>query len=361
MKHNFTSPIIYVTRDIERAAAGCTLADNFYIVSNATAYAKNLQEKYPEQIILIDDENNYYNTYELLAHKKAIQLIKNTPYAHIVVFKNSTRIERICQKQNWNLLNPSAQLARTVEEKISQVTWLDELSSLLPKHKILSCKELSETDIPSVVQFNHGHTGTGTLQLKNTKTLVYLQQTFPDRPVRVSDYIDGMMFTLNVVVTSEAVETSTISYQITGLPPFTDNTFATIGNDWVFPKKVLSDEQSEYIHTIAKRIGKKLQEDSWNGLFGIDVIVEKHTKSIYLIEINARQPASTTYESSLQSLRPTTFEAHLTALLQDEKKAITPVLSGAQLFDRRIDPPTVHYFDSGIMAEHNILSANISL
>ena len=96
-----------------------------------------------------------------------------------------------------------------------------------------------------------------------------------------------------------------ISYQITGLKPFTDLPFSTIGNDWALPHKYLSKKQISQYKKIATDVGLKLQKAGWKGLFGIDVVVDDKTNKLYLLEINCRQPASTTYESQLQSCKDT--------------------------------------------------------
>jgi len=356
----FDHKVVYITRDIERAYGIPLDTPGYVIITNRTETATQLQSQYGECVVCIDS-GKYLDTHELLAHSDTVQWMSNHTDARILVFKNSTRIERICEGHGWNLLNPSAVLANTVEQKLSQLDWLDDLKSLLPPHKIKLCKDMTEADIPCVIQFNHGHTGTSTMRLSTITDLEQTQQLYPERPARMSAYIDGMMFTLNSVVAHNGIFPSTMSYQITGIPPFTDNPFATVGNDWVFPKKVLSKVQEMTIDDIARHVGKKLQADGWLGLFGIDVIVEKNTDNVYLIEINARQPASSSYESALQgTFHPTTMEAHIRALLgQSLTTPIAPILAGAQLFDRRVDPPIVHQFPSGIMAEHGILSAAI--
>ena len=85
-----------------------------------------------------------------------------------------------------------------------------------------------------------------------------------------------------------------------------------------------------------------MKQQGWKGLFGLDIIRETGTGKMYLIEINARQPASTTYESHIQqnTLREdsmiTTFEAHLSALLNLplDGYELTPVTTGAQILQR---------------------------
>ncbi len=355
-----SSPVFYITRDIDRAL-GIPETDGYTIVTNVTPENKRLAGD--RQDIIWIEEENILDTHELLTHSNILKTIANN--ANILVFKNTSQIERICTENGWNLLNPSAALARKVEEKITQVEWLGELASLLPPHSIKTCKEITEKDLPCIVQFNHAHTGEGTLQLETAAQLEQLQKDFPDRPVRVTQFINGMMFTNNNVVTKDDVLVGNINYQITGIAPYTQNPFQTIGNDWGFAKKTLSEKQVTEYRAMATAIGNKLRSDGWKGLFGIDVMIEEETGKLYLIEINARQPASTTYESKLQRDeatkgridRLTTFEAHIQALLNEEMKdaSLIEVVDGAQLFDRRASEAMVRRFEHSIVEKHGVL------
>lgn len=355
-----SSPIFYITRDIDRAL-GLPETDGYTIVTNVTPENKRLAGD--RQDIIWIEEEKILDTHELLAYPTIVATI--SPQANVLVFKNTPTIERICAEQHWNLLNPSAVLAKKVEEKITQVEWLGELASLLPPHSIKTCKEITEQDLPCIVQFNHAHTGEGTLQLEQLEQLQQLQKDFPNRPVRVTQFINGMMFTNNNVVTKDDVWLGNINYQITGIAPYTQNPFQTIGNDWGFAKKTLSETQVVEYHAMATSIGDKLRSDGWSGLFGIDVMVEEETGKLYLIEINARQPASTAYESFLQRTQNkeqetgqlTTFEAHIHSLLGENMKDVSliKISDGAQLFDRRTSEAKNYRFIHSIVEKHGVL------
>ena len=122
----------------------------------------------------------------------------------------------------------------------------------------------------------------------------------------MAKYIDGPLFTNNNVVAKDTVLLGNINYQITGLLPFTENPFSTIGNDWELPRKILTKKQLARYNKIATDVGNRLRDSGWKGLFGIDVVLEQSTGKLYLLEINCRQPASTTYESQLQNYVRTT-------------------------------------------------------
>ena len=93
---------------------------------------------------------------------------------------------------------------------------------------------------------------------------------------------------------------------------------------------------------MAKEIGDKMAKDGWIGMCGIDVMRDEERDKIFLIEINARQPASTTFESLLQQENRemgvngiTIFEAYKMALLGDKIDApIIHINDGAQIIKR---------------------------
>ncbi|HAT03241.1 MAG TPA: hypothetical protein DCS29_00480 [Candidatus Magasanikbacteria bacterium] len=334
------NPIVYVTRDIERALGLPIHTLGYYIISNYSEFA-NKNYKSQGNVLLIQ-EDSPLDTWQLLKHKTTIDFVSRLHTPHILLFKNTPQIERICQEQGWNFLNPSAEFANNVEEKISQVAWLGELTKYLPPHEIKLCRDVTWNEKPFILQFNRAHTGLGTFFINDEKKLNELQETFPNREARITDYIVGPMFTSNNVVTHTDILMGNINYQITGLKPFTKNPFATIGNDWGIVKELLNEKQIKTYKKITTDIGNKLRQDGWKGLFGVDIMLDEKTGELYLIEINARQPASTTYESILQQktsdfskqTSDTTFEAHTRALLGERVRDIIKIEDGAQIILR---------------------------
>ena len=345
------NPIIYITRDIERAL-GFTLDNpSYYIISNSNTFAKKIATD-KTNILLIEAEKQL-DTWELLQNKQTKDFInkistsakatadKNNP--QILVFKNTKQIEKICADNNWKLLNPSAQLATTIEEKISQIKWLGDKAKFLPEHKVDICKNINFKNEKFILQFNQSHTGSGTILVESQKQLTEIKNKFPMREVKVTKFIEGLLLTNNNIVTNKEIILGNISYQITGLEPFTNNKFSTIGNDWGLAHKILNDKQLVKYQEIVEAVGKKMQTENWRGLFGVDIILEKDSDNLYLIEINARQPASTTFESQLQIANKksdneiTTFEAHLLALLNKNfaDKKLIEITDGAQIIFRK--------------------------
>jgi len=341
------STIIYITREIERAL-GIEPNEHYLIVSNKTKYGETVKTKYPDFVTLIDaNEKGLLGTTELLGHpvtKKLISDIQNqdskdvtqdldsrlpssdtkseNPIS-ILVFKNTIRVETAATLLGCKILNPNAALSERVENKITQLRWLGQLGTkYLPPHAVKVARMITwKGENPFIMQWNHGHTGDGTMLIKTFDDLRAIQEKFPERMARVSAFVPGPSFTMNAVVTANRILTGNISYQITGMAPFTDSTFSTVGNDWSLAKQLLNSEDHANIDTMAREIGTKLQADGWRGLFGIDLVKYEKNGRLFLIEVNARQPASTTFESGLQAKAReqgarglTTFEAHIRAL-----------------------------------------------
>ena len=349
------TPICYVTRDIERALGLPLDTPGYFIIANSSPFANHIAKGHDN--VLLIDAGRQLDTWELLGHAQVKQFIKPLRgkegsrrhvggVVDVVVFKPTKQIEEICTTHGWRLLNPAAELSANIEEKITQLTFLSALRRLFPPYEVTTAEKVVWSGNPLVVQFNHSHTGSGTVLISSALDLEKLQEQFPKRDVRTTDYIDGPLFTNNNVVTKDHILVGNISYQITGLAPFTDRPFATIGNDWALPTKLLTPKQIEEYTSIAETVGDELRSKGWKGLFGIDVVLEQKTGKLFLLEINARQPASTAFEAQLQSMKTlkhenmkTIFETHLAALLDTDLvgQELISIDDGAQIIFRNQD------------------------
>lgn len=362
--NSLPKPVIYVARDIERTLGLSLDTQGYYIISNYSDFGKYLAETRGNVLLIKGDEPK--DTHALLADFEALKFIEKIgenykeeelKEINVLVFKNTPQIEKVCRERGWHVLNPPSSLSNKIEEKISQVEWLGDLARHLPPHEIKICKEVEWTGEKKIMQFNRAHTGSGTMLIDSKEALLAIQNTCPNRPVRMTAYINGPMFTLNAVVGKDAVHLGNISYQITGLKPFTDRPFATIGNDWGVVGDLLSREDRHAIEMIARDVGKHMRQDGWRGLFGIDAVYEQGTGKIYLIEINARQPASASFESVLQmgehskyekcesakyemgNVLQSIFGLHIASLLNAEipNVASIEITSGSQVVQRVTD------------------------
>lgn len=356
-----SAPLVYITRDLERALGASPKTPHYYIVTNRPP--KMPDDPGHDKNILYISEKAKLDTLDLLKHDQTAALLRGLQNPRVLVFKNTLQIEKKCRDNGWPLLNPPAELTNSIEEKLSQLNWLGPLQKFLPPFKVIACKHLTWTGEPYIIQFNRAHTGQGTILVDNENQIIALRNTFPNREVRVTQFVRGPVFTNNNVIWGKNILSGPLNYQITGLAPFTSFPFATVGNDWELPHKLLTKKQHKEYLILAAVVGKRLVEAGWKGLFGLDTIVDEKTGQLYLLEINARQPASTTYESQLQSRQRaasglTTFEAHLSALygLPYKKEKIIPLVTGAQIVQRVT--PNVTTIDPALIEELSNIGAS---
>jgi len=248
---------------------------------------------------------------------------KSLPLSSIIVFKNNVKIQRLVKQKNLKLLNPDYHLVEKYENKISQYKWLKTIiPASLPKTIITTpnkntFQKLKKTLGSSFIgQFNRSHTGQGTLLVSQVKQWKELIEKFPQRQIKCTQFINGPVITVNVCLWQKCVLMGTPSYQITGLKQLTDFPYSTTGNDWSLVQKILNSNELKTIKALCQKIGQAMIKNGWQGLFGIDFI---KGKKWLVIEINARQPASTGLETTLQKKQGkgiTIFAAHVAALLR---------------------------------------------
>jgi len=273
------------------------------------------------------------STLDILTDEK-IKEIKEKAGARLAyVFKSNFLTEKEAAKLEISLLNPPAGMTEKIEGKINQADFFSELKEFFPEFiiaipgekiweeiKNILChpRPVSEYGVNSsgdpekgswipdqvgndncklIAQFNTSHSGAGTFDLSENLWQEW-QKKFPRRPIRISKFVAGETLTLNLVVLPTAIILGVPSQQLTGLADLTEHKFTTVGNAWI----TFDGETKNQIETIAKSVGAILQRNNFFGPAGLDLIREEKTGKIYLIEINARQPASFNLERWLAKL-----------------------------------------------------------
>ena len=92
--------VIYIARDIERAL-GKRPEGDYFIITNKTPYAKEMQIKFPNNIYLME-KFEILDTYNLLTLSEVEKIIRKHK-ARILVFKNTTHIEELCREKKWEI------------------------------------------------------------------------------------------------------------------------------------------------------------------------------------------------------------------------------------------------------------------
>jgi len=306
--------IFFLTRDPERGLGIESILDNYHLVHiNRSQYRDYFDEIGLKYFCLESgdaDLNSYTGSSRLLLNSdKVIDYFNANKKSenYIQTFKISPAFEKKATTIGFPILNTSANLNRRFEDKISQFQNLSKFVQF-PKTVIGQIGELSYLQLVQklgdvfVVQFNRGHTGSGTTVIEDEQSFEEFAVKYKQREAKFSSYIHGIPYTVNACVTKKGVFIGGLSLQITGENELGATRGATIGNDW---------SRRTYISSVAEiesqvtKIGTEMFRQGFKGMFGVDVVVTDIGES-YVIEVNARQTASVPMYSKIQLLQEET-------------------------------------------------------
>ncbi len=303
--------LYYFCNDAERAIGLEKLLKNYDIVAIDDSDMVDFLEESGVSVFSLEKKQAklntiYRNSAKLLESPEVINYLalNNSGHKYFQTFKISSRFEKLAQKFNAKILNTSSALNKKFENKISQYESLSNSDINFPDTVITRLNETSYDGLVSklgskfVIQFDRGHTGSGTFFCENQDQFALLVDTSGTRLVRISKFIEGVAYTINCVVGSKGVYAANLSKQLTGIRFLTDKQGGTVGNDFMHN---LDEKLTQEIYKQVENIGKAMQKDGYVGLFGVDLIIQD--SDVYVIEINARQPASIPYATKLDIKR----------------------------------------------------------
>jgi len=305
--------LFYFTNDPERSLGLEKIVSNYVIVHiDDNEYLDDFEKHNIKYFCLSKSINlgaDFFRSSLKLIKSQEFTNYFNQEKAHtnyMQTFKISPAFELAVRNLGGKPVNTSAKLNRLYEDKISQFQIISKLPICLPKTKVSKLDELNyhvlSTDFGGefVLQFARGHTGSGTVFIKNESEFNNIKDTFQRRTVKVSEYISGTPYTVNCCITRQGVVFGGLSKQITGIKKLTPLIGSTVGNDW--------SNQADFINGInvleneISIIGEKMREDGYLGMFGLDIIVKEDGGFVF-IEINARQPASIPMFTKMQLMQ----------------------------------------------------------
>lgn len=304
-------PLFYICNDPERALGLEALLKNYHIVcvddSDLFTYIKlqignifSLENHVGQKNAL------FRSSAKLLEEESVAEYINNNSKQNerfFQTFKISSRFQKLAERYNATLLNTTSQLNKSFENKLRQYRLLKQYEVNFPPTLISKLKELDYQTLADklgnslVIQFDRGHTGTGTVFINSIDEFKSIQQKFPDREARVASRVEGFSYTVNAAVSRNGIYVAGLSYQITGVPELTHLEGGTVGNDFSCRQGISSKLKQQIIEEVTK-VGFAMKEAGYKGLFGVDLIVS--SDQVYIIEVNARQPASVPFHAKLQ-------------------------------------------------------------
>ncbi|HNT29875.1 MAG TPA: ATP-grasp domain-containing protein, partial [bacterium] len=310
--HHLTMPVIYVVPDPNWALGLEDLLPNYHIVCYDRSWSVDYLEAQGVSLFCWEEEGGdpevKRSASGLLREKRVqdfITSVAGDAQPHILVFKTSPAVEIACAQLGYRLLAAPSELNRRFEDKACLYSVLDRL----PEARIpgmvgrmgefdyaIVAKTLGER---SVVQFARGFAGSSTVFLQAADDFFSFQKEYSDRFVKLSRFIDGTSLTINGCVTSSGSAISPYFYQIIGQAAYNAYPGGTSGNDYAYDFG-FSASVDAAIYDLTDRFGSLLQDNGYRGIFGLDLVVERDSGQVYIIECNARLVASIPVYTKLQ-------------------------------------------------------------
>jgi len=317
------SPLYFLVPESERALGLEDVLGNYFSISASTDAVSHYILNQHKGIVIESSKG----AASILASEKFLNFVKSINInnsCYIQFFKNTDDdafVEFATKGIESKILNNSASITRELENKIKQYELLvSVIPENLPLTEITNLGKLNISTLKEkfshlfTIQMPFGHTGSSTILITDSKDsetemekLNLLISKIPNRECKVAKYIVGHTFTINACNYRDKTYVAGLSYQYTGISGLTDVKAATVGNDWDLPEALLSSEQIQEIVNLTQKVGRAIFEHKgFRGLFGLDIIVEKLTGKIFLLELNPRQTASISIHTKLQLLNDQT-------------------------------------------------------
>lgn len=255
------------------------------------------------------------NSTTIFRHPRIQQYLKkiSTRYQHspiLIVYKTSTKMERICQENSWILAAPSTKFGKGLfENKIKFRKILEELGVPVPPGEIKKIIELNYNQsankygLPFVVQHPTRGGGKGTFFVRNqndfNNALYRLKNKQndegedvaekPTADVIVAKFIKGSSPSITGCVTRHGILSTSLQYQILDISELYNSEKGSglfCGHDWSssnFSKKVL-----QQAYTAVEVTGQYFKKWNYKGIFGLDFVLDEKDKQLYVVEANPR-------------------------------------------------------------------------
>lgn len=271
-------------------------------------------------------------------NQKAKKYLDKFNFPALLVYKPSRKMEQACQENNWRLLaNPTSFGKTLFENKIKFRRILQEIDIPVPTGKIASVDKLhyghliNKYGLPFVIQHPTKGGGKGTFFIYNKedfeKTLNKLNQRWdevdekklvPPIEVIVAKFINGYSPSITGCVTKYGILSTNPQHQILDIPQLYNPEKGSglfCGHDWTSSR--FSEKICQQAYEYVEKIGQYFKKCGYQGIFGLDFILDEKTEQLYVVESNPRLVASypTLNMAQLLNNEPPILAFHVLELL----------------------------------------------
>ncbi len=231
----------------------------------------------------------------------------------IMPFKNTHAIDSL-RDGNVMVMAPPHHLVHDFDSKISLLRILRECGIEQIPGEVVSREGFGQERFAElkrrygdklVAQVAFGSGGSGTYFVSTREELDGIFAKEPE--LKISRFIEGPSFNGQAVVLETEGGPATMvfnpSFQIIGLSELSDWPSYYCGNDYTGAVEYLGEDGAAQYLDIMKRMGGLMAREGWKGIFGSDLIWSEAERKMYVLEINPRMQASTSYLHMLMEQR----------------------------------------------------------
>jgi len=230
------------------------------------------------------------------------------------------------------------------------------------KNNFLKYQKLYQQKL--VIQSHFGWAGKSTFSSDNWEEI---KNKIPkNSTVKYSPFINGYSLLNNCCLTSQGLIQSPPALQYTGIKPFTQNPFTTVGRQWpsLAPKNIINK-----IYQITQDFSDIITKMNYKGFFGLDFMIKGD--SVYLLECNPRLTASFAFYNEIevnQGITPL-FLLHLVQFLDikinldinnEQQRFYNPKIIGSEITAKNKAGKTIRKYHDFSIFTKQIDPINIS-
>jgi len=250
------------------------------------------------------------NSTSVLEHARTKEYLANFKNPAVVVYKSSSKMERICRENNWTLVAPQVRFGKKLlEDKVKFRKILEEIGVPPPPGEVLPAKSLdfyklkTKYGLPFVLQHPRRGGGKGTFFIKsqddwhNAVKKLHIQEIEGEEVIEdisnleviVAKYINGPSPSITGCVTRHGTMSTYPQDQLIDIPELYNPEKGSglfCGHDWSSSK--FSEDVLKQIYSSVEKIGKYFHSLGYKGIFGVDFVLDEKTQKLYITECNPR-------------------------------------------------------------------------
>jgi biotin carboxylase len=234
------------------------------------------------------------NTY-LLSNREVIDYIERNGKGQVLLVMFDEQTEAQARELGLSIALPPRELRERIDSKLETTRLGNEagvasvpnlLTSIASFEELATVAAAAGLGDDLVVQTPYGDSGRTTFFIRTAEDFASHAELLVGEQLKIMRRINHLPGTLEAVATRHGTLVGPIQTDLTGYPELTPYRGGWCGND-IFPG-VFDQPTRDRIRQMTHRLGDRLYQDGYKGVFCMDFLVDTDDGTVYLGEINPR-------------------------------------------------------------------------